>query len=141
MIAGFGDPFDALFALQRSLESRLASEWLRDATAGSGSYPPVNVFQQNDHLVVVIELPGVDKADLQIQAKGNAIRISGKKAVNYDKAVSIHRRERVSGAFDRTLSVPIQIDPNAVRAEYRDGILAIFVPRADSDKPRAIQIS
>jgi HSP20 family protein len=47
----------------------------------------------------------------------------------------------VSGVFDRTLSVPIQIDPDAVKAEYRDGVLALFIPRAESDKPRTIKIN
>ena len=45
------------------------------------------------------------------------------------------------GVFDRTLSVPIQIDPDAVKAEYRDGVLALFIPRAESDKPRTIKIN
>jgi len=47
----------------------------------------------------------------------------------------------VWGVFDRTLSVPIQIDPDAVKAEYRDGVLALFIPRAESDKPRTIKIN
>ena len=52
----------------------------------------------------------------------------------------MHRRERVSGAFDRTLSVPIQIDPDAITAEFGDGVLSLFIPRAESDKPRTIKI-
>jgi HSP20 family protein len=47
----------------------------------------------------------------------------------------------VFGAFDRTISLPVQIDADAIRAEYRDGILALFIPRAASEKPRAITIS
>jgi HSP20 family protein len=52
----------------------------------------------------------------------------------------MHRRERVSGVFDRTISVPIQIDAGAVTAEYRDGVLTLSLPRAESDKPRTIEI-
>jgi HSP20 family protein len=52
----------------------------------------------------------------------------------------VHRRERVSGVFDRTLSVPIQINPDGIKAEYRDGILALFIPRAESEKPKSIKI-
>jgi HSP20 family protein len=52
----------------------------------------------------------------------------------------MHRRERVSGIFDRTLSVPIQIEPDGIEAEYRDGVLALFIPRAESQKPRTIKI-
>jgi HSP20 family protein len=85
-------------------------------------------------------LPGISKKDLQIEANGNAIRISGKKTVNYEDGASLHRRERVDGAFDRTLSVPIEIDPDGIEAQYRDGVLALFIPRAASQKPRTIKI-
>ena len=134
-------PLDALFQLQRALESRLDSEWLRDATAGSGAFPPINVFQQGDSLVAIIELAGVNKNDLEIQAKDNTIRISGKKTISFPEKVSLHRRERLSGGFDRTLAVPMQIDAGAIKAEYRDGVLALFIPRAESDKPRSININ
>jgi HSP20 family protein len=53
----------------------------------------------------------------------------------------VHRRERVSGEFDRTLSLPVELDPNGIKAEYRDGLLALFLPRAESDKPRSIKVT
>ena len=111
------------------------------ATTGSGSYPLINIFQQGDDFVAIIELPGIDKSDLQIEAKENTIRICGKKAVSYDRNVSAHRRERLSGSFDRTISLPLQIDADAIRAEYRDGILALSIPRAASEKPRTVKIN
>src|SRR5689334_2965510 len=98
------------------------------STTAMGSYPPINIFQKGDDIVAVIELPGVDKADLQIEAKENTIRISGKKTINYGEGASIHRRERVWGVFGRTFSIPVQIEPDGIRAEYRDGILALDVP-------------
>jgi HSP20 family protein len=134
-------PLDALFNLQRSLESRLDSNWLQGATAGTGAFPPINVFQQGDNLVAILEVAGVDKNELEIQAKDNAIRISGKKTIAYPEGVSLHRRERLTGIFDRTLTVPMQIDAEGIKAEYRDGVLALFIPRAESDKPRTIRIS
>jgi HSP20 family protein len=99
------------------------------------------VIQKGDDLVAVIELPGVNKGDLQIEAKENSIRISGRKAIAYEQGASMHRRERLSGVFDRTFSVPIQIDPDGIRAEYRDGVLALFIPRAEREKPRTIKIT
>ena len=138
---GMYHPLDALFDFQRALESRLESDWLRGATGGTGAFPPINVFQQGDNLVAIIELAGVNKSDLEIQAKDNTIRISGKKDVAYPEKVSLHRRERLSGTFDRTLTVPIQIDADRIKAEYRDGVLALFIPRAESDKPRTISIN
>jgi HSP20 family protein len=136
----FTDPFEALFSLQRALDAHLASDWMGSRTAAMGSYPPTNVFQKGDDFVAVIELAGVDKADLQVEAKENTIRVSGRKFINYGEGASMHRRERVSGVFDRTISVPIEIDPDGIQAEYRDGVLALFIPRAQSQKPRTIKI-
>jgi HSP20 family protein len=134
-------PLDALFDLQRALESRLDSDWLRNATAGTGAFPPINVFQQGDNLVAILEVPGVDKSALEIQVKDNDVRVSGKKAIAYPDGVSLHRRERLTGSFDRTLTVPMQIDADGIKAEYRDGVLALFIPRAEADKPRTVAIN
>jgi HSP20 family protein len=140
MFASFNDPFEALFALQRALDARIASDWMGQGTAAIGSFPPINVFQKGEDFVAIVELPGIDKNDLEIEAKENTIRIRGKKTIAYGEHASVHRRERISGVFDRTLSVPIRIEPDRIKAEYRDGILALFIPRADADKPRAIKI-
>ena len=140
MITAFTDPIDGLFNLQRALEARTGSEWLQNQTASQGPFPPINVFQQGDEILAIIELPGIDKNDLQIQAKENTIRISGKKVVSYPEG-SVHRRERVFGEFDRTLSLPVQLDPDDIKAEYRDGVLAVFLPRSEREKPRTIKIS
>jgi HSP20 family protein len=140
-MTNFSDPFETLFAIQRALDARIASDWMGSRTTGIGSFPPINIFQQNDDFVAIVELPGVDKDDLEIEVKENTIRISGDKTIKYEDGASIHRRERVWGVFDRTLSVPIQINPDAVKAEYRDGVLALFIPRAESDKPRTIKIT
>ena len=134
-------PLDALFDLQRALEARRDSDWLQGTTAGAGAYPPINVFQQGDSLVAILEVPGLNKEELDIQAKNNTIRISGKKTIAYPEGVSLHRRERLTGSFDRTLSVPMEIDSDGIKAEYRDGVLALFIPRAESDKPRTIRIN
>ena len=140
MFASSRDPFGTLLELQRALESRFTSDWLRGSTAASGTFPPINMFQKGDDFVAIVELPGIDRKELKIEAKENRIRISGEKQVSYKEGVSLHRRERISGVFDRTLSVPVRIDADRIKAEYRDGILALYIPRAESDKPRAIEI-
>jgi HSP20 family protein len=140
MITAFVDPFEALFNLQRALDARLASGWLQQQTTSEGPFPPINVFQQAGDLLAIIELPGIDKNSLQIEAKENTIRIAGKKAVSYPDGVSVHRRERVAGEFDRTISLPVQLEPDGIKAEYRDGILALFLPRSERDKPRTIAV-
>ena len=136
----FDDPFEALFAIQRALDSRRATDWMGSSMTGVGSFPPINIFQRGDDFLAIVELPGVDKNDLEIEAKQNTIRISGRKNIKYDEDASVHRRERIWGGFDRTIQVPIQIDPDAVTAEFKDGMLALFIPRAESDKPRTIKI-
>jgi HSP20 family protein len=141
MVTAYAGPFAALFALQKSLDARLASDWLEDATTSRGPFPPINVFQQGDDILAIIELPGVDKDKLQVEAKENTIRITGTKAGAYPEDASVHRRERDFGRFDRTLSIPLKLDPDKIKAEYRNGILALFLPRADSDKPRSIKIA
>jgi HSP20 family protein len=135
------DPFDALFRFQRALEHQLDSDWLENATSGIGAFPTINVFQRGSDFVAIIEMPGVSKDDLGLEVRGNTIRISGKKTVDYGGEVSMHRRERIAGSFDRTISLPVQVDPNRITAEYRDGILALSLPRAESDKPKAIKVN
>ena len=134
------DPFDALFRLQRALDTRLDSDWLSSATTGMGAFPPINLFQQGHDFVAIVELPGVKSDTLNVEAKDNSLRLSGTKSVEYDEKASLHRRERVAGSFDRTITLPIRIDPDRIKAECRDGILALFMPRAESDKPRSIKI-
>ena len=61
--------------------------------------------------------------------------------MSYPDGVSVHRRERVAGEFDRTISLPVRLEPDSIKAEYRDGILALFLPRSERDKPRTIAVS
>jgi HSP20 family protein len=135
------DPFDALVQFQQSLDAFRASGWLNAGPSAGGSYPPLNVFRKGDDIIILTEVPGVRKDDLEIQVKGNTIRIAGRKAVQYGEGVSLHRRERTSGTFDRALTVPVEIDAERVRAECRDGILALYLTRAEHDKPKSIAIS
>jgi HSP20 family protein len=137
----FFDPLSALQDLQRALDSTRRSDWFGGSTTGTGTFPAVNVFSKGQDCVIVAELPGVKKSDIHVNVKGKQIRISGTKDISYDDSVSIHRRERSSGNFDRTLTVPIEVDDEKVQAEYHDGILAVYLPRAEADKPRSVPIS
>ena len=113
----FVDPFEALFSLQRALEAHLASDWLQDQTTSQGPFPPINVFQQGSDLLAIIELPGVEKSSLQIEAKDNTIRIAGKKAISYPDGVSVHRRERVAGDLTARF-----LFPSVETARHQGGI-------------------
>jgi len=141
MAVRFADPTDALFRLQRALDQRLDSDWLEDVTTGTGAFPPINVFQQGMDFVAIIEMPGVRKEDLRLEARGSTIRISGRKTVDYGDNASMHRRERVAGDFDRTITLPVQVDAGRIAAEYQSGMLAVTLPRAESDKPKSIKVN
>jgi len=136
----FTDPIDWISQFQQALDSFRTSGWLGSSTSGSGGYPPLNVFRKGDDLVLIAELPGIRKSDLQIQVKGNTVRITGRKAIEYGENAALHRRERSAGGFDRAISLPVEVDADHVKAEYREGILALYLPRAERDKPRTIQI-
>ena len=135
------DPFDALLQFQQALDSFRTSGWLGAGPSAGGAYPPLNVFRKGDDIVVITEVPGVRKEDLQVQVKGNTIRISGSKSVEYGERVGLHRRERRAGTFDRAVTLPVEVDADNVKAECRDGILALYLPRAERDKPKSITIS
>lgn len=135
------DPFETLFNIQRSLDAFRASDWLSAGPSGTGSYPPLNVFRQGDDLVVITELPGIERDDVEVQVQGDRIRIAGKKAIQYQDDASLHRRERIAGTFDRSIALPVEVDADRVKAEYRNGILALLLPRAERDKPKSITIS
>jgi HSP20 family protein len=140
MVIRMRDPFATLAAIQRAMDNAMGSDWFGSRTAGAGSYPPVNVFSEGEDFVVVAELPGVKKEDLDVQVRADTLRIKGKKTVAEEAEGSVHRRERSAGDFDRTLTLPAQLDANKVSADYRDGVLTIRLPRAEHERPRTVAI-
>jgi len=139
-MALFPDPFNTLLSLQEALDAFRTSGWLQSGPSGGGSFPPLNIFRKGEDLVLIAEVPGISKSDLDVQVKGRTIRLSGTKAVKYGESASLHRRERLAGRFDRSVTLPIEVDADGVKAECRDGLLALFLPRAEGDKPRSIKI-
>lgn len=137
----FPNTLDALFQFQRALDEFRDSSWLDDSPSGGGAFPPVNVFNKGDDIVIVAEVPGVRKSELRIEVKGDTVRIAGAKTTQYGERASLHRRERTQGNFDRTVSLPVEINADRVKAECRDGVLALYLPRAESAKPKTINVT
>src|ERR1700759_1077117 len=135
-MALFADAFDALASLQQTLDSFRASSWLTTGPSGGGSYPPMNVFRKGDDFVLIAEVPGIQKSDLTVQVKGDTIRLAGTKTVSYPEKAGLPRRERLAGRFDRAVTLPVEINADSVKAECRDGILALFLPSAERDKAK-----
>ena len=137
----YSDPIDELLSLQQALDAFRESRWLESGTSGVGAYPPINVFRKGEDFVAIAEVPGIQKKDIEVQVRGNVIRIAGTKTLNYSEKASIHRRERLAGAFDRAISLPVEIDADRVRAECQGGVLALYLPRAERDKPKSIKVN
>ena len=95
------DPFEQLRDFQRAIDAFRSSGWLGAGPSAGGAYPPMNVFRKGDDIVAIIEVPGVGKSDLDIKIERNTLRISGSKTVEYGETAAMHRRDRLSGRFDR----------------------------------------
>ena len=139
-MATFFDPFDTLLQFQQALDSFRTSGWLSAGPSAGGGYPPINIFRKGEDVVAIAEVPGIAKSDLEIQVLGKTVRIAGRKAVEYGDKASLHRRERLAGRFDRAFTIPFEVDADQVKAECRDGMLALYLPRAERDKPKAIAV-
>jgi HSP20 family protein len=139
-MALFSNPSTTLLGLQEALEAIKTSGWLQSSPSGGGSYPPLNIFRKDDDFVLIAEVPGINKSDLDVQVKGRTIRLSGTKAVKHAEKASLHRRERLAGRFDRSVTLPVEIDADGIKAECRDGLLALSLPRAERDKARSVKI-
>nr|VFJ43301.1 MAG: HSP20 family protein [Candidatus Kentron sp. DK]VFJ64122.1 MAG: HSP20 family protein [Candidatus Kentron sp. DK] len=137
----YSNPLDTLLSLQQELDSSLFSDWFGLGTSSRGAFPPVNVFRKNEEFVVTTELPGAKKEELQIEVHRNQLRIAGRREASYEDGASIHRAERKSKRFDRTIMMPSELNPDGVRAEYNNGILKIHLAPAEHEKPRTVQVS
>lgn len=118
----------------------LINRFMSDASHNA-NFPAFNVWSNEEGAVVTSEIPGVKMADLEITASGKNISIKGaRKEGAGDAEVKYLRRERPEGEFNRSIELPFQIDSSKVEAKLVNGVLQITLPRAESDKPRKIQV-
>ena len=133
---GGADPLRELHRLQDEME-RLAVAYR--APAGGG-FPVVNVYANADDMAVVVELPGVEKDDLEVQAHRDTLTLRGSRRPPSEREEAYHRRERRSGPFTRSITLPYRIDPDRIEAQLENGVLRLSLPRPEEDKPRRISI-
>jgi len=136
------DPVPALRYMQREMD-RLMGRGLFDDSRriGGGSYPPVNVFNGPNDVLVQCELAGVKREDLDLSITGETLAIKGCKHLPAEgEKVRYHRRERGFGEFNRTIVLPDKIDPEGVEAELKAGILTIRLPKSEAARPRQIEV-
>ncbi len=130
------DPFEQL---QGELERML------DVAFGQGGpsrlFPPVNVFDAGDAYVVKAELPGVTPDKIDIDVEDDSLTLRGERAVSEpNREAAYHRRERGAGQFRRVVRVPGRLASDEARAEYRDGVLTVRLPKAKEARRHRVQI-
>jgi HSP20 family protein len=104
--------------------------------------PALDLYEGKEEFVVRAELPGMKKEDIEITLHEGALSVSGeRKSEVYPEESEAHRRERFFGRFQRTLELPKPVKAQEVKANYKDGILTITLPKTEEAKPRQIQVS
>lgn len=103
--------------------------------------PAVDLSETPEAYVAVVELPGVAKEDVKITWVEDVLTVAGeKKAEKEEKDRQVYRRERLHGGFTRSFRLPGPVAADRIKAEYRDGVLALTIPKAEEAKPKEIQI-
>lgn len=103
--------------------------------------PAVNVWEQSDAIKVEMELPGVKGEQLDISVAGDDLSIRVDRPEGVQEGVTYHRRERPVGSFSRIVHLPVPVNPDRVEADLHDGVLTITLPKAESAKPRKINVT
>ncbi|MBF0544857.1 MAG: Hsp20/alpha crystallin family protein [Candidatus Riflebacteria bacterium] len=103
-------------------------------------FPMVNIGENDEKLFVECLAPGIDISSLKITVTNEILTISGEKPESKIPEEKYHRCERAAGKFTRTVELPMQIDREKVSAEYKNGILTIILPKAESAKPKSIEV-
>ena len=103
--------------------------------------PPVDIYETEDAIVLKAELPGMDPNDVEVRVEDNTLYLKGER--KYEKEVkeqNYHRVERSYGSFARSFSLPNSISTDKVRAEFKDGLLTLTMPKREESKPKTIKI-
>jgi len=123
--------------------NRLFENFFEDVPALRGyavGYPGVNLWEQGDAAYAEAELPGLAMEDIEVLVTGNELTINGERKIVAPENASYHRRERASGRFSRTLTLPWEVDAHKVQATLHDGVLSITLPKCESCKPKKVKV-
>lgn len=133
--------WEPLLSLQRSLERAMSRDVFGAATSDRGVFPPISIWKDREEVLITAEIPGVRKEDINIEVKSDLLRIFGDRRPDFDsKEVSVHRRERSVGNFDRTLKLPVVVEADRAKASFEAGVLKIVLPLAETSKTKRILI-
>jgi HSP20 family protein len=128
--------------------NRLLNEFMGRGTGEEGTWsaaawmPPVDIYENDDALVVKAELPGFSKEDIAVELKDNTLMLRGERKRETEmKEGNYHRMERTYGAFQRSFALPTTVDQQKVTAAYKDGVLELSLPKVEAAKPKRVAIS
>jgi HSP20 family protein len=137
----FGRLTDLRDEIGRLFEAPLA-EFARSSRLLSDWTPALDVYEDKDNIVIKAELPGMKREDIEVSLHDNTLSISGeRKAESKHKDAEVYRSERSVGRFQRTISVPSPVALDKVKAEYKDGILTVTLPKTEEAKPKQIKVN
>jgi HSP20 family protein len=136
------DLFDEVWRMQQQMDQMFGtSPWPRNIrSVARGTYPPINVASNPDKVDVYVFAAGIDPKSLDISIQQNLLTVAGERAVITEEGGKYYRSERFSGEFRRVVTLPDDVDPDRVDANYRDGVLHVALQRHESAKPRQIQV-
>jgi HSP20 family protein len=124
----FDDPF---FRTRRMAEDTGMGMW----------NPAVDLYEKDDKFVINAELPGVEKKDITIDLKDRILTLSGERSYDNEvKEENYYRRERAYGKFHRAFTLPADVDSDKIKAESKNGVLQVEVPKPESKKPKQVTI-
>ncbi|MDZ7374242.1 MAG: Hsp20/alpha crystallin family protein [candidate division KSB1 bacterium] len=137
--AGQLEPLRLFRDFQREV-NRLFSDFF--GTVGEwASYPPMAMIETKDDIIVVAELPGLEKGDFKLTLTDNTLTISGeRKEEQLPEGARYLFNERIAGRFARSLTLPTLVDKDRVRAEFKNGLLRVTLPKHEETKPKEIEI-
>ena len=127
--------------LNSLFEIPFGSSFGRAGQLFSGWSPALDLYQSNDNVVAIIELPGMRKEDIEISLHDGTLTISGERRRETSNGENTERTERYIGKFRRSITLPARVDANKVSATYQDGILTVTLPKAEEAKPKQIPVS
>jgi HSP20 family protein len=139
------DPFRDLNLLQDRM-NRLFEDagrgWRSDEPSSTTSWSPaVDIYETENEIIVQAELPGVERKDITLQLENNVLTLKGERRFEREtREENYHRIERSYGAFSRAFSVPAGVDEEKIRADCKDGILKIALPKKEQVRPKQIKI-
>ena len=103
--------------------------------------PIVDIYENDDHMVIKADLPGIEKKDIHIDVKDQVLTIKGERSSeNEVKKENFYRRERAFGKFERSFTLPSKLDVEKIEAGHKGGVLKIEIPKLEIQKPKQIAV-